>query len=308
MYKKILLYLLSILLLTSCTSTNEDPTNIELEVLRVSLLEKELMIDELHQSLDKNNRLNNTLIQTVEDLEKTLEHEKELKLRLLEGQTQILTIQENKPHFYDVVNDVLYILTVYDNEELEYKYEDLLRYTKDEPSVIIYKGSDIQYKIDAKTNSISVLDNEKFQIMDKELKVRYIYDIDLNDPLIELIPTLYIGNTDKQKSYVLLWKYIEEETPTLYSVISFDYHNLDDIISTQHNVNTQYYEIADDQGALVYVEATQEGNTLVSLNLETGDKVVIHKNKSEPFSMYKEDSDIYYFDQENNKFLRYDND
>jgi len=307
MIKKIYMCLLIVILLTSCTSTNEDPTNIELEVLRVSLLEKELIIDELHQSLDDNNRQNNTLIATVADLEVQLEAELIIKETLLEGQDQILTIQENKPHFYDVINDSLYIITVYDSEEFEYSYEELLRYVKDEPGEIVYKGSQIEYKVDYKTNITSILDEGKFRIIDNELQVRYNYDIDLNEPLIELSSSLYTNSLDKQMSYVVLWKYIEEDIPTLYSIITFDYHSLNDIQLTQHNLVTKDYEISEEFNSLIYVEVNQEAQALISLDLLTGDKKVLLQNASQPYSMYKNDGNIYYFDEENDGFIRYDN-
>lgn len=299
--------MLCLILVTGCTSTNEDPTNIELEVLRVSLLEKELIIDELHQSLDENNRQNNTLIDTIEELEDDLESVQNINERLLQGQTQILTIQENKPHFYDVVNDVLYILTVYNSEEFDYTYEELLKYVDDEPSESIYQGTEIQYKVDVKTNFISIVDDEYFMVIDNEQEVRFTSEIDLNDPLIELESTLYIENVDKQESYVFLWKYIEEEIPTLYSIIKYDYQNVDNVIETKHNVNTQHYEISDEHGTIVYVEETQEANSLISLNLTSGEKQILLQNETEPFSMYKNDGNIYYFDQENDTFLRYHN-
>lgn len=307
MTKLISICLLIVLLFTSCTSTNEDPTNIELEVLRVSLLEKELIIDELHQSLDENNRQNNTLIARVEDLETQLESELRIKEKLLEGQSQIMTIHENKPHFYDVINDSLYIVTVYDDEEFAYSYEELLRYDKDQVGQTVYKGEEIEYKVDEKTNITSVLDIEKFRIIDNDLEVRYSYDIDLNDPLIELSSSLYANELDKQMSYVLLWKYIDEDVSTLYSIISFDYHNLSDIVATQLNLVTKDYEISEEFNTLIYVEVTQEADTLISLDLETGDKQILLLNETEPYSMYKNDGNIYYFDEENDGFLRYDN-
>lgn len=307
MYKKFMIFLICIMVLSSCTSTNEDPTNIELEVLRVSLLEKELIIDELHQSLDENNRQNKTLLSTIEDLETRLSREEELNSILLEGQPQVLTVQDESPHFYELIGETLYLLTVHENEEFDYSYEELHRYVKDEADTLVYKGSKLQFKVGEKTSITTILDNEKFRIIDKDLQVRYEYDIDLNDPLIELTPTLYIDNYNKQESYVLLWKYIEEDIPSLYSVISFDYHNIDDIEILQHNLVTQQYEIEDSLGLLIYVDPNQEINTLVRLDLSTGDKEIILQNQTEPFSMYKNNGNIYYFDEKNGSFIRYDN-
>jgi len=307
MGKRLVTFLL-LILLTGCLSTNEDPTNIELEVLRAGLLEKELSIDKLRQSLDENTRIQKTLEAEIERLTIEVDRERSIKEKLLEGQTQILVVQDAKEHFYDLIKESLYILTVHEDEEIDYLYEQLYKYSNKNETELVYKGEDIQFRVNEMVEVITIIDKDKLKIIDKTLKLRYEDTIDLNDPLIELTPSLYLDNHTGMASYVLMWKYIDEDVPTLYSILAYDYTDLNQIKFNKYNIDTQSYFIDDERSFLVYVEVREDGNYLMKLNLVTGEESFIAQNATEPFSLYKSSNNIYYYNQYIDGFIGYNND
>lgn len=299
---------LVIILLTGCSSSNEDPTNIELEVLRASLLEKELLIDELHRSLDENTKQRLNIETQVEDLQKVAELEKSLKEKLLEGQNQILTIHDNKDNYFQFLKDDLYIITTHNDETYNYSYDELMRFRNKEKGQLIYRGNNLEFNVDTITNVISVLDVDRFRLFNYEGENTYTYEIDLNNPLIELNASLYIRPQRINEAYVTLWKYTDQDQATLYSVIYFDFENIYDVVTKQYYLKSQSYIFDNTNGKLIYEEILEDVHNLYELNLATGTKNLVIMNKTKSFELYTTNGNIYYYNENIKTFIRYDND
>ncbi len=307
--RKLVTILMIIIVITSaCSSSNEDPTNIEMEVLRASLLEKELRIDKLQDSIEEHQNTKVELTNKVYILESDLEEERSQMIQLLDNQPQVLTIHKEKSHYYDMFNDDLYILLTFTDEYIDYDYEELYRYHKNQEVELIYRGEDIQFCIDESSGHLFVLNNDEIFIYDNELKLIYEELIDVNDPLIELSPTLYLDDNDYGKNYVLMSKYIQEDIPSLLALIIYDYRHDNDTIVAKYYMNTQNYIFHDERPELIYEEISEEGITLYKINFNTESKTIIAQNISVGFELYKENQQIYYFDESLNHVVIYESD
>ncbi len=295
-----------ILLLTGCNTNNEDPTNIELEVLRASLLEKELLIDELQASIAENQAQKSILESQVQDYKESLEDERALKEQLLDEQPKILTVHNTDSHYYEVIGDSLYLLLSYEEDIFDYYYEELIRFKDNAPSQTIYKGSDIQFDVDRGTGHTFIVDNDQVTIVNQENEVVYQDTIDLNDPLIELIPTLYLADKDSRKNYVFMSKSIQEDTNSLLAIISYDYLYNSEVIKKKYYLNTKHYVFDTDNSQLFYEETIEEQNYLYRLNLKNDVKETIAVNETKAFELYIDNGQIYYFDDESDHIIRYD--
>ncbi len=306
MIRKIILTGLCILVLTGCNTNNEDPTNIELEVLRASLLEKELLIDELQDSIAENQTQKSALERQVQDFEQSLEDERALKQQLLDEQPQVLTVHNAVDHYYQVVGDSLYLLLGYDEDIFDYYYEELIRFRNTEPSETVYRGSQIQFDVDRGTGYTFILDLDQVKIINQENEVIYEDVLDLNDPLIDLTPTLYLADKDGRKNYVFMTKSIQEDTKTLLGIISYDYLYSNEVIKKKYYLNTKHYLFDTDNSQLFYEETIEEQNYLYRLNLKNDIKETIAVNPEKAFELYIDNGQIYYFDEESDRIIRYD--
>lgn len=305
--KKLSIVFVLIMALTGCNPSNEDPTNIEMEVLRASLLEKEFRIDELQNSITEHQETNATLSKQVVQLETSLENERSQKLQLLNGQNQVMTINTNKEHFFYSEDGSLYLLHEYSDEFFDYQYQELVRYTYGQDPESIYKGEDIQFLIDEGTGHILVIDQDHVMIFNQELDLVYEENLDLNDPLIDMTPLLFYADHDYGKSYVLLTKHIQEDTTSLLSFIVFDYRNNKVTLVDKYDMNASSYVVNTKDKELLYEEVGESGYTLYKINLSTKNKEQIALNPTSAFSIYEENGYIYYFDEDTNDFIIYDN-
>jgi len=287
---------------------NEDPTNIELEVLRASLLEKEMIIDELRESLDDKNKENHTLEMTVEEMTTEVEKlNKQYKL-LLEGQDQILSILDSKEHYFEYDFNELYLLTYHNNEEMDYYYEELIRFMEKEKGQVVYRGKDIQFDLDKESNDLVVLDEDEFQLFNHDLESIFQYTIDLNDPLVDLTPELLLDDGRYNESFILLSKKIGEDVKKLFSVIYIDYKDETKITVQPYYLDTDTYYILKDYNELLYVEETEVGVNLIAIDFTDGSKRTIAVNKTGRFAMYQNNGSVYYYSEEQSEYIKYKKD
>lgn len=304
--KKLIVIGLMSILLTGCGNSNEDPTDIDLQVLRASLLEKELYIDELQKGIEETQNEKDNLSREVANLLDELEDERLQKIKLLDAQPQIMSIHYEKDHYFDTVEDTLYILMQYKADEFGYEYEELFRFRKDRTMESVYRGTEVQFSVELGTGHIIVLDGDLVSVLNNDLTSLIRETIDLNDPLIELSPKLYLQDEDDGKSYIMLSKTIQDDTESLLAIISFDYKSDDDVKIQKYYLNTKKYVLDAAKSTLFYEELAEDGIYLYKLDFDTDIREAIAVNLEQPIDLHFHNGQIYYFDEERNTVIRYD--
>lgn len=181
---RIIFLLILTVILTSCSSSNEDPTNVELTVLRASLLEKELLIDDLRDTIDDYSDNITTLENELTVKDKTIEEGLVLRQRLLEGQPQELLLANDKETFFDIDKENAFLLYRYNNLSLDYTYESLYKLGLIDDAVTeieLYRGNNVMFHIDPNYSQVYVQDLKKIIVMDYYGK--YIYEVELKGDL-----------------------------------------------------------------------------------------------------------------------------
>jgi len=313
--KKAQFKLLSIMvytfILSGCFSNTDDPTNIEHEVLRASLLEKELKIDELLKTIDQNSaRLNQLEASNQQLLEAFDKSEKNLET-LLMSKNIIFTLNETRDNFYQVLNDTLYISSVYDDQELGLHQEIVNVYQADLPKVELYRGTKVTFFVDDVKKQLVLLDENNLYILETDGKIKYKADIDINNPQVDLNPSLII-NQNKTADYGIVLLTRDTRTPSdatktnikkdisrLLSVVYFDFAN-----DTQQEpfifyFDTNEYIIFSEQKKMAYVTTKNDNATLEILDFSNQTVVELQSNSILPIDLRWENNVLYYQNDEN---------
>ncbi len=111
-------------MLTGCLSSNEDPTNIELEVLRASLLEKQLTIDELRLTIDEYVATTNEHLSEIDQLNKNLDTEISIRKRIASESNKLLRINTDARHYFEIDEDLIFMINNYEDSDNEYSLEN----------------------------------------------------------------------------------------------------------------------------------------------------------------------------------------
>lgn len=166
--KYIGIFLLLIVLMSACRSSNEDPTNIELEVLRASLLEKELYIDELTASIDQYQEEVYALQDSVYGLEEQISELKERNDNLLGKQEQVLQIATKKEGFFQIYGNGVYMVFQYEDAENDYQYEELYYISPDARERAVHRSEQLEFIVNEDGN-VFVTDLQKIFLYDTNL-------------------------------------------------------------------------------------------------------------------------------------------
>lgn len=299
-----------LLSLVGCINNNDDPTNIEHEVLRASLLEKELKIDELLKTIDQTSsrlaQLENQNEQLKEDYLRSQDN-----LSILMNTKDIeFNIDNSKDNFYQSVNDRLYVIGNYQNDDLGIHQEILFLLEQGITKKELYRGNDISFFVDPMSMSIQLLDENNLYIFDELGTIKYKADIDLNNPQVDLHSNLIISRSKKiNAAIVLLTKDSslpgdatsinpEKKISRLMAVIYFDLLDLNNVKQITHFFDTSQYVCLSDEGKVIYVKSKDEEQMLEVLDLRTEEINLIQTNITEPLTFRYENNVIYYLNDE----------
>lgn len=182
-----IVWLLTIsLIFAGCSTSNEDPTNIELEVLRASLLEKELIIDELRDTIDDYTDTVELLKEDISIKQKTIDEGNVLRQHLLEGQPQELNLSSDKDNYYVIDGQNAFMLYNFIETNLKYEYESLYKISVSEESINeieLFRGSNILFYIDDYYSQVYIQDANQVVVMNYNGK--YLYEQELMGGLLK---------------------------------------------------------------------------------------------------------------------------
>lgn len=296
--------------LVGCINNTDDPTNIEHEVLRASLLEKELKIDELLKTIDQNSTRLTQLEKQNEKLEKDYEQSKENLNTLLMTKEINFSIDNSKENFFQSVNNQLYITSIYNDETLGIHQEILFRMEQGKEQTEVYRGSDISFFVDPTNQYIELLDKNNLYIFDETGKTKYKADIDLNNPQVDLQSRLVISNSKRISSAMVVLTKDIAETGTegnedsknmveqLLAVVFFDLLDFGNVKQTTYFFDTTQFVCIADQNKIIYVKSKDEEWVLEELNFRTEEPITIHTNRIEPLNIRFENNVLYYKNDE----------
>lgn len=299
-----------LLSLVGCLNNTDDPTNIEHEVLRASLLEKELKIDELLKTIDQTSNKLAQLEDLNNELKKDYQRSQDNLSILMNTKDIEFNIDNTKDNFFQSVNDKLYITGVYDNKDLEIRQEILFLLQKGDSKKELYRGKDISFFVDPTNLSIQLLDENNLYILDESGTIKYKADIDLNNPQVDLHSNLIISKSKKiNTAVVLLTKDSsfpsdatsndpEKEISRLMAVIYFDLLDLSNVKQTTYLFDTSQYICFADEGKVIYVKIKDDEQMLEVLDLRTEEINLIHTNKIESLELRYENNVLYYNNDE----------
>ncbi|MBN2221218.1 MAG: hypothetical protein JW708_03360 [Vallitaleaceae bacterium] len=221
-FKIACLFLLILFILSACHSSNEDPTNIELEVLRASLLEKEFYIDELKASIDAYQEESQELQESIFELENQVTELKVRNENLLSKQEQIIQVASSKEHYYQTNGDNVFMLFQYEDLENEYHYEELYLFAKGEKEQLVHRSSQIEFLIHEEEFVIVV---EPKQCILYDLNMNRIAEIDLETELLVNAGDLFLGSLrlDYDNALAKQKIIIPIHTQTLEAILIIDY-------------------------------------------------------------------------------------
>jgi hypothetical protein len=293
-------------LLTGCMQDTDDPTNIEHEVLRASLLEKELKIDELLKTSDQNSTRISQLETQNTQLERDNKRIQEKLDTLLLNQSVDFLINDQRDNYYQSFNDKLLISGVYNNDSLDIHQEILYLLAPNRPKQELYRGKEITFYLNSMNTTILLLDNNLFYVLDEQGKILFKTTIDLNNPQLDLKASLYveIDNTYNSAS-VFLTRDTEipsdatSENPKksnskLQAIVYFDYSNLTDIKISTYYFDTYEYVFFSKKQILAYVKTKAEESVLELLDLRNQATQEIQVNKTNPLDIKVEGATLFY--------------
>jgi len=236
--------------------------------------------------------------------------EKNLKT-LLMSKNITVTINETRDNFYQVLNDTLYISSVYDDQELGLHQELVYAYQADLPKVELFRGTHVTFFVDETKNELILLDENNLYILETDGTIKYNADIDINNPQVDLNPNLVI-NQNKTSDYgiILLTRdtkmpndatklSIKKEISRLLSVVYFDLAD-----GTQQEpfifyFDTNEYIIFSEQKKMAYVTTKSDVATLEILDFSNQTTMELQSNSILPFDLRWENNVLYYQNDEN---------
>lgn len=299
------------LFLSGCVNQTDDPTNIEHEVLRVSLLEKELKIDELLKTIDQNSsRLSQLEKQNIILKDNYEKSQNNLNALLLSKSIEFL-INDKRENYVQPVNGNVYVLGVYDNQTLDLHQEILYLISAQMPKQEIFRGENITFYVNASTQDIIVLDKDNLYILDNQGSVKYKANIDLNNPQVDMVASLQIDISNPNNSCMVLLtrdasapndatsSLPKKKISRLQSIVYYDYSNLSDITSTIYYFDTNEYVVFPEKQKIAYVKTKDDESVLEVLNLRTQQSEVIQTNILVPFDLKVEGNTLYYHSDDN---------
>lgn len=145
--KSICYCIICLVCLSACTVDTSDTTNVELEVLRVTLLEKEQRLLELQNSAEQLSQEINSLYNEKKETEKQLAESNRSNEELIKSQNKIYTIADNKEHFYEVYNEMMFVVVRHMNNFVNYAEEELYIYRDNEPGYKLLEATSIDFFI-----------------------------------------------------------------------------------------------------------------------------------------------------------------
>ena len=221
-FKIACLFLLIIFILSACHSSNEDPTNIELEVLRASLLEKEFYIDELKASMDAYQEESQDFQESIYELENQVAELKVRNENLLSKQEQILQVASGKEHYYQTNGENAFMIFQYDDLENEYHYEELYLFTKGQKEQLVHRSTQIEFLVHEEGFIIVV---EPKQCILFDLNMNPMAEIDLETETLINTGDLVLGSLLLDDDVALAKKkiIIPIRTQTLEAILIIDY-------------------------------------------------------------------------------------
>ncbi len=314
-YKKYYILAISIFLFTGCLSSNEDPTNIELEVLRASLLEKQLTIDDLQQSIDEHVQKTNQYVKDIQDLEEQLNTEIAIRERFIEESNHLLPIHINKKNYYEIDKDMVFMIHYYEDIENQYGVERLYIYKNGSLPQLRSTGKNISFDVLRKKKQILILSNQDlvFQNYDGTIEQTlpltehntsgilsftedgYIYE---DNPLLKNYIEVTRFETKNGEEINLNTEPSEEAIQVLLGVYSVDYTNLNKVNVNFHAIESNQYIIDLANEFVFYVEENKgEAAHLYRYNLKTKKHKIIAKNTEANFNLYKKENKVYYYNE-----------
>lgn len=288
--------------LVSCSyqGGDEDPTNIEMEVLRASLLEKELQMDELRTNIDEQIKRNDELSYQIEDLQTEALRQNRVIQTLKDNANQQLEVKDTQDHYYSYINNELYIIMSYHDYENEYSYDNLMHYKDGEEGNLVYQGDTIQFGIDNERGVIYILDGATLRFFTMEYTL--ISELDVSDQLvspyhrIQLLPA--VSGTEPY-IYLTFSGSEEDETSTnIYGVAEIQYKDPENLRLETVSISTSDYVISPKNRSVYYsYYGISDPVTLTRYRFKTNEHINISKNTSAAFSPHIEDDQLFYYSE-----------
>ncbi len=279
---------------------DEDPTNIEMEVLRASLLEKELQMDELRATIDEQIEQNDELSYKIEDLESEALRQKRITQSLIDNAHEQLQVKDTQEHYYRQVGEDLYIIMTYQDYDNDYGYDTLMHYRDGEEGNLVYQGNDIQFGLDISRDVIYILDGTVLSFLTMDYNV--INEVDFSDQLaspdhnIQLLkmslntgPYLYLTFSGGQD---------DEESMGIYGVAEVDYNNPENLKTQTVSISTSDYVISPKNRSVYYsYYGISEPVNLTRYRFESNDHIPVDKNSNSAFSPYIMNDQLVYYSE-----------
>jgi hypothetical protein len=292
--------LLAMSMLTGCLSSNEDPTNIELEVLRASLLEKQLTIDELRLTIDEYVATTNEHLSEIDQLNKNLDTEISIRKRIASESNKLLRINTDARHYFEIDEDLIFMINNYEDSDNEYSLEKLYLYKNGSLPQLLYSHEHIEFDLNREEKYVIVATTEELAFQDYNATTIQTVPLNLHteNALIQFFEDEYIHMDKPTKSLSIITSIDEGNKILLNGVYTIDYSDLEDIIIVFHEINSSDYFI-DEVGATVYYSISDEEqkNILYNYNLDTHEKYQLAVNTNLPFKLYKKDNQVYYYSE-----------
>ena len=287
--------------ITGCLSSNEDPTNIELEVLRASLLEKQLTIDELRATIDEYVITTNEHLNEIEQLNNKLETETSIRKRIASESNKLLRINTDAQHFYEIDHTKVFMINNYTDTENAFSLEKLYLYENGSLPQLMYTAENIEFDLHRSEKQIIIATNEALIFQD--YKTTVLQNLVLNShndqAQLHFFSDNYIESDKPEKSLSIIAAVSEEEKSQLNGIYTVNYSDLDEIDILFHEFNSSDYYIDEKNNAVYYSTIEEEEkNVLYAYNLETKQRNIIATNMNLPFKLYKKDNQVYYYSEE----------
>ncbi len=299
--KKVLISLLLILVfLTGCLSSNEDPTNIELEVLRASLLEKQLTIDELRSTIDEYVDTTSTHLSEIEQLRQKLDTEISIRKRIASESNKLLKINTDSKHYYEIDEELVFMVNNYEDVENIYSLEKLYLYENGGLPRLLYTAENIAFDLNRASEYSIVVTNEALAFIHYDTTLIQEFPLNEHDSnaYLQLFEDQYIYTDKPEKSCSIIASINDGTKTQLNGIYTVDYSNLEEVSIDFYSFNSTDYYI-DEVGEKVFYSILDDEEKIVlyEYNLRSGTEHILATNTNLPFKLYKKENRVYYYSE-----------